>query len=218
MSVAILVPVLWRPANVAPLVDSLCASTPEPHSLLFIAEPADFEEIEAIEAAGCDHISPGPRAYARKINAGARATEDEWLFLAADDIRFHPGWLSAALEKAEPGVDVIGTDDGGCNPRVTAGIHSVHSFVRRSYVEEEGASADGPGVVLHEGYRHVFCDDELVGLARARGVYAHASRSVVEHLHPYAAKAPMDVTYRKGQVPIRHDTKLFERRRLLWET
>lgn len=215
MSVAILVPVLWRPGQVATLVASLEAATPEPHRLLFVADPDDEEELAAIGKAGAEVITPGPRSYPHKINAGFEATTEPFVFLAADDLAFHPGWLTAALDMADD-VGVVGTNDGGCNPRVARGHHSVHSLVSRCYVTDQGGTADALGLVLHPGYRHAFCDDELVSVARQRRQYAHAHDSVVEHLHPYAGKAETDAVYREGQQAIRRDQRLFQRRRRLW--
>lgn len=215
MSVVILVPVLWRPDKVAPLIDDIKAATPEPHRILFIADPDDDTELDALRAADAEWITPGPTTYPQKINAAVAVTDEPWVFLAADDLHFHSGWLTAALSVSD-GFGVVGTNDGGCNPRVERGKHSVHSFVSRAYIDEHGGTVDGPGLVLHSGYRHSFCDDELVGTARRRGQYVHAHDSVVEHLHPFAGKAVTDRVYEKGQASVVADRRLFQRRRRLW--
>jgi hypothetical protein len=93
---------------------------------------------------------------------------------------------------------VVGTNDLG-NPRVLAGEHATHLLIRRSYVDEQGASWDGPGVVAHEGYRHWYVDDEIVTSAKQRGVWQMALGSVVEHFHPLFGKAEQDDVYRLGQ-------------------
>jgi hypothetical protein len=136
---------------------------------------------------------PGPGDYARKINAGYRHTSDELLFLAADDVHFHPGWLAAATARLQGTVHVVGTNDLG-NPEVIAGRHATHSLVTRRYVDMLG-TLDQRAQVLHEGYPHEYVDNEFVQTAIARRAFAHASDSVVEHLHPHWGKAPTDDLY-----------------------
>lgn len=217
MGVAILVPVLRRPHRVAPLLASIEAATPEPHRVLFIASPGDTDELAAVEGAGADSVvldeAPGRGDYARKINAGYRASSEPLLFLAADDLRFHAGWLAAAMAQLGPGIGVVGTNDLG-NSRVMAGEHSTHSLVTRAYVEEFG-TIDSAGV-LCERYEHNFCDDELVATAKTRQAWAFAADSIVEHLHPSWGKAERDEVYRRGQAHFHADRRLFARRARLW--
>lgn len=235
---AILVPVLNRPQNVRPLVESVEAATPEPHEIVFLIEkpPSDHDEYAAIldvcngrEAKTNGRISARwcepPGTWARKINLGFRVTTEPFVFLAADDLRFHHGWLTEALRVMHelppvmliPETCVVGTNDLG-NQRTydhaVAGYpHSTHSLVRRSYIDEQGGTMDkGPGVVLCEEYPHEYADDELVETAKTRVVYAHADRSVVEHLHPIYGKAQHDGTYALGQSRTRDARRIFQRR------
>ncbi len=183
--------------------------------MLFVADVDDHRELAELHRVGADWITvDDPRNYPAKINAGYRETSEPLVFLAADDLSFHPGWLTAAQKVLSDTVDVVGTNDL-YNPRVVAGAHSTHTLVRRSYVERFGV-VDEPGVVLHEGYPHEYCDDELVQTARARGRYGHAHDSIVEHLHPYAGKAPHDAVYELGQSRRREARTIFRRRRRLW--
>jgi glycosyltransferase involved in cell wall biosynthesis len=178
----VLIPVLRRPQNVRPLLASLADATPEPHRALFICTRGDRAEIDEIRSAGADllEIRPFPRGdYARKINAGHQASSETFLFLAADDLRFHPGWLTAALDAMQdPAIGIVGTNDLG-NRRVISGEHATHSLVRRSYVDRFG-TIDRPGHVLHEGYWHEYVDDEFVETARARGA-ATDDHAVANH-------------------------------------
>jgi hypothetical protein len=123
------------------------------------------------------------------------------LLLIGDDVRFHEGWLDAA-RKLSDRYDIIGTNDsltGNGNPKVRTGAHADHFFVRRAYVDEEGACLDGPGVLAPECYAHWYVDLEIVALAKARGVFAPCLDSIVEHLHPgYAGREDLreaDATY-----------------------
>ena len=85
-------------------------------------------------------------------------------------------------------------------------------MILRSYIEELGASWDGPGVVCHEGYHHWFVDDEIVAAAKQRGTFQAALGSQVEHLHPIAGKAADDEVYAAGELHAEDDLNLFEKR------
>lgn len=217
MSVAILVPVLGRPHRVRPLLESIEAATPDPHRVLFIASPGDVEEHEAVRDAGGDLLvvdwEPGPGDYARKINAGYRHTSDELLFLAADDLHFHPGWLEAATAELADGVHVVGTDDMG-NPDVMKGLHSTHTLVTRVYCDQVG-TLDRRGQVLVECYPHEFVDNELVATAQARNTWAFAAAAKVEHLHPHWGKADTDVLYDAQPDRMRAGRRVWQRRQPL---
>lgn len=236
--VSVLIPVLGRPDRVVPLLESLMD---EPRATpVFLVSPDDDAEIDAIENAAsvtvvaygdepevCELTTPniivaivewdpGPGDYAKKINLGYQLTKTPWLLLGADDLCFHPGWLDAAIKVSEDtGCGVISTNDLG-NPAVIAGRHATHPLVARWYVEECGASADGPGIVYHEGYDHQFCDTELTAVARARGCFAAAPESIVEHLHPFWGKGVKDATYEKGMRAGAADQILFNQRRRMW--
>lgn len=213
----IAVPVLRRPHRVVPLIDSIEDATPEPHRTLFVCTPGDADEIAAIKNAGAEWIET-PEAYtsgdyARKINLAYRATWEPLLFLAADDLHFHPDWFSNAFDKLADGVGVVGTNDLG-NRRTRRGEHSTHSLVTREYADR--GTIDEPHKILHEGYPHEFVDDELVQTAQKRGAYAHARNSHVEHMHPHWNKAPLDDLYRDEPRRMIAGRRIFEGRRHLW--
>lgn len=211
VSTVVLVPVLGRPHRVRPLLDSLAVASPDA-SVLFIADPGDEDEIEAIEDAGAAYITVDG-GYARKINEGVRRTSEELIFLGADDLAFHPGWLEAASARLVDGVGVVGTNDLG-NERVIRGEHSTHSLLTRRYAEL--GTIDGAPGPLSEAYHHWFLDDELVATAKHRGAWAFAGDAIVEHLHPFWGKAADDVVYRKANSQIEGDRAIFIERAKLW--
>jgi len=218
--VVVVVPVLRRPQNAGPLAESLAAATPEgAYRLLFVGSPGDVAEHEACRATGADLLvidrPPIGGDWARKINFAYQTTDEPALFLGADDLRFHPGWLEAVERRVADGAHVVGTNDLG-NARVMAGDHATHMLVTRSYVDEHG-TVDERGKVLHEGYPHEWVDDEAVATAKMRGVWAHATDSHVEHLHPNWGKAPMDSLYAAQRLRMMQGRLHFERRRHLWE-
>jgi hypothetical protein len=213
----IVVPMLGRAHRVVPLLESIDSTVPQAR-VLFALSPHDREVRRAVTTVGRQHITVPFQPcgdYARKINTGFRHTHEPLIFLAADDLLFHPGWFEAALAQLKPGVGVVGTNDLG-SPRVVAGEHSTHSLVARDYINEYGGTADQPGEVLHEGYIHEWCDDELVGVAQARNAWAFAAGSHVEHLHPCWGKASTDPLYRQQQARMRRSRGLFKQRSRMW--
>lgn len=223
--ITIVVPVLARPANARPLVESILAASSCDWELVFVCSPGDDEQIAA-----CDDLAlfenvevlvagwgAGPGDYARKIQAGYEVSDAPFVLCGADDLLFHPGWDTAALAVArEFDVGVVGTNDRA-NPSVIAGQHSTHPLVARTYIDAFGGYVGGDGHVYFDGYDHQFVDSELCATAQARGCYAHCHESVVEHRHPIFNRAvPLDSTYRKGQAEGGKDRALFESRKHLW--
>lgn len=220
--VAVVVPVLGRPQAAQPLADSLHKATTVSHRLVFVCSPDDTAQIHACKSTGADVLvadwQPGRGDFACKINHAYRQTREPYLFQAADDVRFHGQWDVEALAAItdSDGYGVCGTDDGA-NPTVRRGQHSTHSLIARWYVDECGASFDGPGSVFSEAYNHQCVDVELVELARSRGCFTFAAGALVEHRHPIWRTAPDDATYRKGAASAAQDRRLYAQRRRQWE-
>ncbi len=127
------------------------------------------------------------KTFAENVNACLARSTADWVLVVGDDVEFTPGWFEAARELTDR-YDMVGTNDSEAgrvrNPLVAKGEHADHFFVRRSYIDDEGASLDGPGVLMPECYRHWYTDKEVVGLAQARGVYGHAHECRIVHHHP----------------------------------
>lgn len=214
----LLIPVLSRPQNAQPLVDSIHAATSLPHTIIFLATRGDEEEIEACKQTGAivQLVDPGHGEYARKINLGVMLdyTDHPFVFLGADDLHFHPGWDTIAISYFEQtGKRVVGTNDLG-NATVMKGEHATHSLVHRSYVSE--GTIDEPGQLLHEGYQHNWVDTEFIATAKLRDEFVFAAESHVEHLHPFWKKGPDDGVYVKGRAYYHVDAKKFRQRQKLW--
>ncbi len=216
--VAIIVPVMQRPQNAAPFMRSLHLSVAGLARSVYVMPVCDLGDrptIDAWRTAGTTPVTKDFRragTFAKKVNFGYQMIANPWLFIVGDDVRFHPGWLDTALQNAEhTSAKVVGTNDLA-NPRVMGGEHGTHLLISRQYVAEQGASWDGPGVVCHEGYHHWFVDDEIVTVAKQRGVWAAARSAVVEHMHPYFGKGQMDAVYALGASHAEQDQALFARR------
>lgn len=209
MLVNILVPTLnGRETNAATFMRSL-GVVPDA-DVTAVVELCDDEAAKAWAAEGANVRFADGRSFAVKINAGFRGTAAPWILMVGDDVRFHDGWLDALMAKAEEtGADVIGTNDLGTG---CTNWFSPHPFINRDYVNVEGASWDGPGIVCHEGYRHNYVDNEILRVAQSRGAWAMAWDAVIEHLHPCYGKGDDDRIYRLGQSFIEHDSELWRQR------
>lgn len=212
----IIVPMLGRAHRVNPLLESI-QKTAHGARVLFMVTPGDHEVCATIDDAGGQWF-PVPYYpigdYARKINAGYRLTDESLIFMAADDLLFHPGWVDAIRKQLAPGIGVVGTNDLG-SPRVMTGEHSTHSLITREYADTYGL-IDQPGSILYEGYPHEWVDDELVGTAKHRGAWAMALDSHVEHLHPNWGKAPNDPMYSQQRNRMMRGRRTYLARRHLW--
>ncbi len=212
-SIAVIVPVLRRPHRVAPLVHSFQGATAADDArIYFVAQGSDTAEVEAIRAVGLEPLIVGDedQSWARKINRGYERTSEPWVLLAADDLRFHAGWVDAVRPMLERSPGVIGTNDLG-SPDTANGNRSTHPLVRRLYAQICG-TLDERDKIVHEGYHHNFPDTELVMTARCRGLYAHCAGCYVEHLHPLWGKAPHDEVYKLGMSRWHDDQQLFYQR------
>lgn len=212
----VLVPMLGRPHRVAPLVDSIRATT-DGCMILFCTSPGDIKVHQAIQDAQCPRIEVNFQQvgdYARKINTGLRVTTQPLIFCGADDLLFHPGWFTAATAQLTGTIGVVGTNDLG-SPRVMSGQHSTHSLVTRHYAETMG-TIDRPGEIFHEGYWHEYVDDEQVATAQFRGMFAFAPDAHVEHLHPNWGKAPNDGLYIQQRRRMAIGRQVFNQRKRMW--
>lgn len=209
----ILIPVLCRPRNVRPLVESIESNTTLPHRTLFIATQNDKEEIAALEEAGVEFLvhpeKAGKANFAKKINWAYERSDAEWLFQGADDIRFSENWDINALASAKShGKPVVGTNDLH-NPLVRRHKSSTHTLFARSYIEVYGGTSDGTGAVFCELYDHQYVDNEFIETAKRRNQFCFSPKSVVEHFHPHWGNAEMDATYTKATRSSGADRRLY---------
>lgn len=193
-------------------------ATTEGARVLFCLTKGDDEVEAEVVRAGRERAMFPPRPigdWAHKVNTGARLTEQPLIFTGADDLEFRVGWFEAATAKLEPGIGVVGTNDMG-NPRVMAGDHATHFLVTREYMKKYG-TVDEPGKILHEGYWHELCDDELVATAKHRSAWVMALTAEVKHRHPnWDPLVPTDPLYDRQRERMRFGRRLFAQRRRLW--
>ncbi len=219
---AVLVPVLSRPQNVAPLVASFLAGCPDDSKLVFIFDWDDIDEHMAVE----DLLRWEPplivaithdeaHTWPEKINYGVNSIRAEWYLCAADDITFEPGWWDATLTARNQGFGVIGTNDAypgeKGNPAVAAGCHTCHPLISAEYIKTFG-TVDQPGLAVHDGYSHWYVDNELVRTAMARKQWTYCRDAVLRHNHPYWDRGTWDDTYTAGEANSHADQLVWESR------
>jgi hypothetical protein len=219
--VAIFIPTFGRSQRVEELVEDVRAATTAAYRLYFIVEKHDPDTIEAVGRVGAGMIlNPGEPTYASCINSAYAQTEEPFFFTGADDVHFHPGWLTAALKSmSDSKIGIVGTVD----PLRDARDHSTHSLVRRKYIEERSGCLDRPNTVLYP-YWHGWTDHEFLGIAKTRGAYHYCEESLVEHHHPgwdwlgrvNREDEKFDATYAKGNLHHRKDTRVFLQRCTQW--
>lgn len=215
---AILVPTLGRAVALAPLFESIRATTPaDAYRVVFVVDHDDTDTHEAIAAlphgAPVDVIAQDG-TYPQKVNAGLRGCDEPLLLPAADDVVFHPNWFENALDTFGPGIEVVGTND--LTPVTRHAAHSTMPIVTRGYVEF-GAVWGDPGILFHEGYHHGWVETELNELACSRGVWTFCADSIIEHRHHSWGMRELDETDFKGnQAHREEDEALFLERRARW--
>ncbi len=210
---AVIVPVMNRPQNAEPFMKSARASSGLVRVYAVCDASDTVTKVAWKENGARVLILPQSElgSFAQKVNYGYRRTDEPWILLVGDDVRFYPGWLDHAQFTAGEGYHVVGTNDLA-NPRTLDGEHSAHLLIRRSYVDEFGGGWDGPKVLAHEGYRHWYVDDEIVTAAKQRDAFAMAMGSIIEHLHPLWGKGEDDEVYQRGQSFAVNDLSLFKER------
>jgi len=229
LPVTVVVPVLRRPHHAEPFMTSIrSASSPRCPLVLAVANRDDRATAAAWRRAGATIVwcDEAPGSFAQKVNLVARIVgrHTDWLFLTGDDVRFHDGWIDAALDGLPEGARVVGVseipDDAELDRRfistdyeayLRTADHTNHMFVATDYIAAEGASWDGPGTTCGP-YRHWWTNNELIAVAKQRGVWEARPDSVVEHLHPYFGKGQMDATYALGESAVQADHTLWMER------
>jgi hypothetical protein len=203
---AILIPAM-RPQHFARLVDNIAETTPEPHNVYWaIGTDVAADELARLKQ---DYWKDDGASWGVRLNFMYHHTTEPYLFLCADDVKFHDGWLTAA-HRCMTGIDGVVMVNDLHNPRGTLAL------VSRHYLDTESGCVDVPGVVCCPFYRHTYVDDELRDVAQSRNRYAYCPESVVEHLHPAAGKGEWDDVYAVGAQSVASDSALYRSRMHLW--
>lgn len=214
VEIAVIVPVIERPQAAEPFMDSWRATTTGHSRVYAIYGLLDYTDTRwAWRQAGARTRGQHSSSYASKVNHAYGTTDEPWLLLVGDDVRFHEGWEEAALAAMGHG-GVISTNDGH---RDDLHLLAVHPIFQRTYLDTLGATVDGPGTLAYEGYHHAYVDQEWSYVARKRGMLHYAPDCLIEHLHPLWGKGEVDHIYELGNAHNDEDRELCVSRLEAWE-
>lgn len=204
---ALIIPTFRRAAKLGPLLENIAETTSTPHRVYLVVENKDRETVEMVRQLEGDFIPVfgDHGGCAASTNAGYRASCEPYFLFCNDDVRFTEDWDLCALEKMKPPVQVVGINQGD-------GRTESFALIARDYIEQHSGVFDRPNTVMHP-YRSQFCDDELADTAKARGVWAAAADSVIQHLHWTMGLSEMDDNYRLAVAAFREDQATYMERK-----
>jgi hypothetical protein len=218
--VTVAIPILNRPERIKTVYNYFSERTGRLENVLFLPDRDDFESISILNELGYNYLISKPsekfgvQTYASKINYAFLNSNLEFFMYAADDVIPQPGWFTILLNefKKNPNVGVVVPNDN-LTLAVQEGRGAPHAVIRREYVNKfNGASFPGSGIVMHEGYRHAFCDTELMEVAKKRKAFLYVPESVVVHDRPGLSEKNVDEVYKLGLQSWNEDMMEFENR------
>ena len=205
--IALLIPVM-RAEKIAALIENIDRTTDAPHQIYWACTKPS-ECCDVLLGLGEFVYTDEGDTWGHRINRLFDLTKEPYVFLGADDVRFHEGWDEHALKAIDSIQGVVSVNDLS-NPNGTLAL------VSRRYINNQSGCVDTPGVVIYPGYSHNFSETELFETARRRGRFAYCATSIVEHVHPDANKAEDDEIYQLGRARLEEDKALFNSRRHFW--
>jgi len=141
----------------------------------------------------------------------AQARYDNVMFLGDDTIP-QPGFMKAAIEAMQQlpdGWGMVGLNDGFHDGNILA----THWLASKKLLP----ALDGE--FFHVGYRHCYCDQELMERCKKIGRYIWSEDALIWHRHPMLCdNVKSDSDYARVYSPeyYEHDRQLFESRKHLW--
>lgn len=209
----IIIPTYKRIQNISKCFNNIL-ETPDCRPL-FVIHESDKESLDEVNRLGVDYtIDKQLPSGVNASNCGYWSVKSNWFVLSQDDIIFHPNWLDNAKKYIIKGIKVIGLYDG--YPYHLQSQHSVAWLINRNYVQRNSLSIGHKNVLFNPDYKKNYADNELNDTAKFRGVWAFASDSLAEHLHPGFNKSQMDSTYQMNENFLSEDRELYNSRIHLW--
>lgn len=205
---AIFVPSLNRPHRLESLITNIREATPELHKIYAMVSDDESANILKDLKVKFWRDDGKDTRYVTRMNYMYRHTREPFMFMGSDDVFFHQGWFSKAMNEMQDASVVIINDL--LNPNGT------QALIRRQYIDEQSGCMDTPGVLFYPDYGHNYADTEQFATAQHRGVLAKSEASIVEHLHWANGKSTQDETYELSNKTSGQDQKLFLSRQHLW--
>ena len=204
----ILIPTMGRFNLLKPLVKNIQETTRPPHLIIFITDEKEVKDMfkDRVDVfvwdPGKDNVS-----YSKRINWAFKTDHlAEFFFTGSNDIHFMKDWDTEAMTAFQnQNIGVVAVNDG-------LNINGTNFLIRKKYIEEHGGTFDGDGEVFFNGYRHNFCDTELLFKVGSERAHKKVDSSQVFHNHYLNKKAKIDEVYKIGQKFYEEDEKKFKAR------
>lgn len=210
----IIVPTYKRIQNIEKCFNNIL-ETPDCRPL-FVVHESDTDSLNEVKRLKASYtIDKQSPSGVNASNAGYWAIKTNWFVLSQDDIFFHKGWLDNAKKHITKGIKVVGLYDG--YPYHLQSQHSVAWLINRQFVQRNSLSIGHKDVLFNPDYKKNYADNELNDIAKFRKVWAFASDSLAEHLHPGFNKSQMDSTYQMNENFLSEDRELYNLRSNLWQ-
>lgn len=173
--VAIFIPTMKRFDLLKPLAEGLKKSTDHPYTLYLISDEPEIFDLDLPKDVVIFQPPKDCVSYSQRINYAYHHTTENYFFTGANDLEFQKNWLENAL-RLGVGSGVVAVNDT-LNPNGTSFL------IKRDYIKKHGGTFDGDDQVFWKGYRHNFCDTELLAKAKSIGQWTYAASSFVTHKH-----------------------------------
>lgn len=178
----ILIPVYYRPHQIARLYENITNSTKEPHQICFIIESKDIKTLnECLKLGNKVRVIQGNfDSYCNAMNTGYFLTQNEFVFTGVDDLEMTFDWDVAVMQELYQGdVHVVGSKCIGADlpPEGHCGSYFT---IRRSWVEKHSLVSGMPNLLFYPYYHHE-ADRELMYRAKDYGVYRPCPESIIKH-------------------------------------
>jgi glycosyltransferase involved in cell wall biosynthesis len=209
-TLAICLPTRNRPHRLEALMANLLQTTPEPFTFYAAVTDEESQEIlQRVMPSSLVMLTPARwTAIQRAQFLYDHTRGEDYVFLAADDYLFHPGWLPPALAMMAQVDGVVTINDLFDGEQVGAG-----PMFSRNYISTCSGVFDEPNVLQHRGYHHGYADIETIQTAIERGRFAWCRDGIVEHLRYNSGKpgaCEYDETYRDLEEHYSTDLELFQ--------
>ena len=190
----VLVPTRSRPQNVVPVVEAWHRTGAfGVADLLFVLDRDDARYDDYVKELA--HL-PGPKVVLKqdweplvpKLNGVAweqAARYRNLAFCGDDHVPRSPNWANRLVEEHLKGTSILYGRDGLQDERLPTWWSMSSRIVR------------GLGKMVPAKVQHLFCDNSIKDLGEAAGVLHYLDDVLIEHVHPFAGKAPVDAQYER---------------------
>lgn len=200
--ISIILPTRKRHKLLSDLLINIHSTTDLPYELIVLVDNDDIESTRIAMGNGVSVIINNPMNAVEKWNIGAKCSEYEYLFPAADDIILPKNWASIALSTPNHSGFIAIPDKLSTPDRFYEPFFLVNKAWLRRY---QG------GVFMVPHYKSWGVDVEICARAQESGTFTR-STSALDHNHPVFNTAEYDDTYNRAKPFWQIDVDLFHSR------